>query len=394
MKTPTKCPPKTAHQTPPPKGMWFEERAGQPLPFLARWRLPGGGKDGQAFETESARAAFASAWEKKRRDYGRAAIHVAPRDAEALAEFRKLTGGADLLTVAREWLASRGVSNGAIQLSEAVKKYREAMAERRASPDSVAQRDLHLFRLLSAFPGKTLADLSAEALCGWLRDLAPPRVGGLAAPRTKRAHRGAVARLLDYAVGSGWLTRSPMSAVPVPTVAADEVTLLTPDEARRLFAAARGTRCVGRLALEAFAGLRFSSAQRIALAEINFAEGGITLPGAKHKTGKRHYVKGFPENLWAWLRLAPAGCWSLPPRLYALDKRSVFEAAGLKGDGKDAEALRNCLRHSFATYHLGANKDAALTAYLLTHSRPAMLYQHYAGRAQGNDSEAYFSILP
>jgi integrase len=375
--------------------MWFEFRKDRPAPFLARWRLPGGDGDSQSFETEKDRTAFAVEWEKKRKNYGLKAVHVSPRNAEALEQFRKITGGADLLTVAREWMRLRGVeASGGLKIKDAVAKYKAAMIGRGASVESVAQRDLHLDRLVDAFPDVTLAELDAEAICGWLSDLAPPRANGETAPRTKRSHRGDVARLLEYAVGAGWLTRSPMSAVPVPQPVSDDVTLLTVDQARRLFEAAAGTRCAGRLALEAFGGLRFSSVQRIARADLDETAGGITFPAAKHKTGKRHYVEGFPANLWAWVKAAPESCWLLSPRLYALDKRSIFEAAGLKEEGKDAEAFRNCLRHSFATYHLALNKNAASTAYLLTHSKPTMLYQHYAGRATAADAAAYFSITP
>lgn len=374
--------------------MWFEHRPGQPLPFLARWRLPGGKKDGQAFESEKERRAFAEAWIAKRREFGRAAIHVSPREAEALEEFRRLTGGADLLTVAREWLRWRGVADGAITLADAVEKYREAIGGQGASPDSIAQRDLQLSRLVAAFPPKTrLAEVDAEALNRWLAELQTPR-GGPAEPRTKRAHRGTAARLLDYAVGAGWLMRSPMAAVPVPVPRAEDVAILTVQQTRDLFTAAKGTRCVGRLALEAFGGLRFSSAQRIAREDLARESKGITFPGAKHKTGRRHYAEGWPENLWAWIESAPAECWRLSPRLYALDKRAVFEAAGLKGEDRDDEALRNCLRHSFATYHLAGYKNAATTAYLLTHAKPTMLYQHYAGRATQAEGLAYFGIVP
>lgn len=176
MKTPNVRPPKTA-PTPPtaPRGMWFETRAGNPLPFLARWRLPGGRKDSQAFETERDRAAFAEAWAQKRKNYGRAAVHVSPRDAEALAEFRKITGGADLLTVARDWLKWRGVTEGGLLIKDAVRKYREAMSGGGASAESSAQRDLHLERLVNAFPDGTLADLNAEAICACCATL-PRRV--------------------------------------------------------------------------------------------------------------------------------------------------------------------------------------------------------------------------
>jgi len=71
-----------------------------------------------------------------------------------------------------------------------------------------------------------------------------------------------------------------------------------------------------RLALEAFAGLRFSSAARLVKADVDFAEEGITLPAAKIKTRKRHYIDGLPDNLWKWLRAAPEEAWSLTERQY------------------------------------------------------------------------------
>jgi integrase len=71
----------------------------------------------------------------------------------------------------------------------------------------------------------------------------------------------------------------------------------------------------------------------------------------------------------------------------------MFEAAGLKGNGQE-ESMRNVLRHSFCTYHVAMDKDAARTAVLLTHRSPAMLYRYYRGRASEADGKAYFRIEP
>lgn len=401
----------TKKTTEAPKGMWFIFEVGRASPFRARWRV-GGKTLSESFKTESERAAFAVEWLKKRKAFGDSAFHVSPREAESLVEFSRITAGADVLAVAREWVELRRITGETdlltvarewcercrrgcgVSLADAVEKYRAAIASRKTSPDSVKQRDLHLGRLLAAFPDAPLAALDADALNAWLRDLAPPRAGATVAPRTKRSHRSDVGQLLEYAVGAGWLLRSPMSAVPVPEPEDEDVTILTVEQARALFDSARGTRCVGRLALEAFGGLRFSSAQRITLADLDPAAGGITFPASKHKTKKRFYCEGFPANLWGWVQSAPASCWRLPARLYALDKRAIFEASGLKGEGKDAETLRNCLRHSFATYHLALHRDAARTACLLTHREPSMLYQHYAGRATQAAAVEYFKITP
>lgn len=97
-------------------------------------------------------------------------------------------------------------------------------------------------------------------------------------------------------------------------------------------------------------------------------------------------------------------------KLLALDDeierlRRALERAGLKPElpkgtrptteqAAQFEAMHNVLRHSFATYHLAACKDAAKTAVLLTHRNPSMLYQFYKGRASEAEGKAYFEIGP
>jgi integrase len=142
-----------------------------------------------------------------------------------------------------------------------------------------------------------------------------------------------------------------------------------------------------KLALEAFAGLRFSSAARLVKADVNFKDKGITLPAAKIKTRRRHYIDGLPPNLWRWLRVASPEAWTLTERQYLTLKGEAFTLAGVTNPG-------NVLRHSFCSYHVAANKDAARTAVILCHANPSMLYQHYKGRATEKDARSYFCIKP
>lgn len=60
----------------------------------------------------------------------------------------------------------------------------------------------------------------------------------------------------------------------------------------------------------------------------------------------------------------------------------------------DVPHPRNCLRHSFTSYHVAANKDAARTSVILCHTSPAMLWRHYKGRATEADGLAWFRIVP
>jgi integrase len=52
----------------------------------------------------------------------------------------------------------------------------------------------------------------------------------------------------------------------------------------------------------------------------------------------------------------------------------------------------NCLRHSFATYHLGRAKNAGLTAFQMGHTSSAMVQRVYAVPAAMADWRAWWAI--
>ena len=68
-------------------------------------------------------------------------------------------------------------------------------------------------------------------------------------------------------------------------------------------------------------------------------------------------------------------------------RERVYTAAGIYFP-------HNAGRHSFSTYHVALYGDASKTATLLTHRGVNMLYDHYRGNAEKEESEKYFSIVP
>ncbi len=130
------------------------------------------------------------------------------------------------------------------------------------------------------------------------------------------------------------------------------------------------------MAPEAFAGLRFSSAFRIARDEINTVEKTIVLPAAKYKSGKRQILEGMPETVWAWIKAADdMGHDSHISRpVYDCEKKAAFEKAGLTKYG-------NLLRHSFCSYNFAQHRNVAGTALHMLYPNQAMLYRHNMGLA-------------
>lgn len=423
MKPPTGCPPKTPTQRPlkpseiyavePPDGMWFEHRAGRALPFLARWRSTDGAKVSQSFESPAARSEFASDWVRQRTDFGKAVKLVDQHTMATLAEFRRLVGDAHMLQVAREWLAWRG-TNDSIGTAEAWAEFNAVQEARKLSGDTHNHRRLHGKRLVTYFTGVKVAAIRTEQVEAWLASL----MGGgePMAPKTKANHLKTARHFFDFLKDRRKIHHNPCDAVALPDATEldpatgepihKEINVLSVEQCRQLFAANANQLCIGRLALEAFGGLRYTSAARLRPADIDWEEKGVILPGHQHKSTKRHYVDGWPENLWLWMRHAPVACWDINKRQYADLKREAFERAGLKPpappDDRDwtpeevaqFEAMKNALRHGFATHHLAAFKDAKLTAELMTKTSIRSLKNDYQGRASRAAGLAWFEIAP
>jgi site-specific recombinase XerD len=392
--------------------MWFEERAGRELPFIARWRYSGGKKDSRSFKTESERADFAKAWSERRTEHGRQAVTVHPKQLEVWQEFDARTGGADPLKVADFWVKMRGVAGGNLTVAEGIKRFHEIRANRIVARDTASHRRLHLRRFAEHYGTRRLAEITPEVVRLWLfgrPESKPPRppllknpdrADGVFSPPSLLHHLRSLALLFDILRRERLVDVNPCDAVEEPAIPEKERPVLTPRQAFDLFAANLGAPVSGPLAVECFGGLRFTSAARLTLDRIKTAQRGLILPGVLHKSRRRKYRQGHPLNLWAWLDVAPAAAWDYDQTGYRLAKRAAFVAAGLKPafitDDDQAAAVReqrNILRYSFASYLLALTKDAPLVARLMQHKHTSTT-EIYEGVAEETDAVLFFSLTP
>lgn len=384
--SPTACPPEAPTTCPP--GMWFEERIGRPLPYLARWRMADGSKLSKGFASPAERVAFAAQWQKQRVKFGATVDYLSQKDIVTWKEFRDIVGDTHPLTVAREWKKLRGAGASDITVTKAVDAYLAFRYEGKLSGDTRRHFEKHLReRFVGKFGDMRLADVSADLITGWLKSLKHPRTGEPMDAVTRRHHRKDLNTFCDYATRvRGWLVRNPCDGVAVPHVDEEDVELLTPEEGRRLFAANEGNPVAGRMALEAFGFLRASSAGRLQLGDVRFATRGLRMPGAEHKSSKTKFRQGHPDNLWAWLNRAPDETWAMKWWEYRNEKAIAFRVAGIGGSD-------NRLRKTCISAHLAWLKNYPLTSYLAQH-RHSSTTEIYAGVMEEEAGREWFQIGP
>ena len=128
--------------------------------------------------------------------------------------------------------------------------------------------------------------------------------------------------------------------------------------------------------------------ERISRAEKEWRDSALVeVPVLKSKTASRRFVP-IQDNLAAWLE--PYAGWSgnvCPPNLRKLLARDR-KAAGIKNWPV------NALRHSFASYHLAAFKDAAALALELGHTNAVLLFKHYRQLVRPESAAKYWNIRP
>ena len=360
----------------PPRGIRLVHIDGRPKPFLVSiYNKKSGKYESEGFASEDEQIRYAK-------------LHANNRDVPRIdikkwlrwCEFEERIGGIENLErIESEWLNRRAVNQ--CHLADAIEEFIRDKGLEGIDYGTVKRYQNYLGR----FAHTHVSDFDENRIIDWLQNLKDGRRA--MKPLTKDNYRKFLKTFFLWCQRKRFLEDNPMDRVPVFKSAAMPVEILTVEEGRQLFASNHDARCIGRLALEAFAGLRYSSANKVSAPDLVFEELGIHLPAENIKTRKRFYVDGFPANLWQWLKAAPADCWTMKPRQYQEAKRHAFIRA-------DIPHPRNCLRHSFCTYHIAAFKDVGKTATLLCHSSLDMLNRHYRGNATKRAGQDWFQILP
>ncbi|MDP1581513.1 MAG: hypothetical protein Q8M02_14670 [Candidatus Didemnitutus sp.] len=383
----------------PPRGIRYFDRTGRPNPFYLQWRDSAGNTKTLAYRLEADRERAAKALAEKRDEHGRSIMEFDPAGWREYREAKAAAEGADLRVVVHEWRRAtkeEGTDAHTLSVPAAVKKYLtlRLSEDLRKGTDTWRHIELHLSRrFAAAFAGRKMHEVTKDDLRGWMNGLMNPDAPGEAmSGTTKRHHRRDVNTFFKRAQAEGWAKTNPCALVKPPRHSNEESSgvatkkrVLTVEQLAELFRVNVDFPIVGRLALELFGGMRASSAERALKEHINFAERGIEM--TQHKSGKRKYRTGHPENLWAWLEHAGDAAWSkVSEGNYGKLKSDAFMRAGFPNPG-------NTLRHSFVSYHLASFKNPPLTQHLAQHRHSATT-EGYEGFATAADAAKWLQILP
>lgn len=272
----------------PPRGIRYSDRQERSnAPYFLHWREDGK-RHAAAYASPRAREKAAKALAEKRSSHGAAVLTFDPKEWRVWLAFKEVVGDVDPLQIAHEWTTERRKSGvvASITIREASERYLKSRAADGIAKATLSHAKMDMGRFVDQFGDRLLA-VTPDEIRTWLASLPYAAV-------TKRNHYKRVSAFYTWARMEGLASANPCESIRSPARDSNDVSVLSVDDTKKLFRTARRLRpevCT-RLALEAFAGLRYSSAARIVKVDINFEDKGITLPAAKLKTRKRHYIDG------------------------------------------------------------------------------------------------------
>lgn len=230
----------------------------------------------------------------------------------------------------------------------------------------------------AAFPDLLASQLTTRRIQDWLDSLA-----NTLAPETLKQYRRYVSLFCEHGrIRGGYLQSSPTRDIKLSyqrNGQHGEISILTPDEVRRLLGAAK-PELRPYIALCAFAGLRPSEAQRFWWC--NDLIGTLYVTAKSAKTRSHRLVTVLP-NLRPWLRMNGEDKVFYSRRAF----RKAVEAAKLIPWRED------CLRHSFGSYWLALHHDENKLAQEMGNS-PAVIITNYRRPVTIKAAKEYFEITP
>jgi integrase len=240
---------------------------------------------------------------------------------------------------------------------------------------------LRLERFSRTFGKRQLAGISLAELKQWLDD--PTHTA-----RTRINYATKVSQLYGYAIRHQWADVNLVERITRPTPEAGEPGIFTVEQAARLLEHADEVGLLPYVAIGLFAGIRSAELLRLDWSAVKLSERAVVVGAGIAKKRSRRVVE-ISDTLAAWLALCGK---RRGPVVDVPDFRKALNTLAKSADV--TEWPQNGLRHSFASYHLAAYNDTVRTAFLMGHSNPRIVHDHYKALVQKSDAERFFALRP
>jgi len=353
---------------------------------------PGCPRNSRRFKTKKAAESFVLDKETEIVNRGReaAALHDSVAKDAAWAVKALKPYNATLRDVVADYIQRRQSAEKSSLIDEAIDEFIDMKKAAGKSVRYIGDLRYKLHKFADDHGGLLLSEITPMTLDQWLEGLG-------VAPVTRNGFRRVLAVFFEWGGKRGYCDReqNPARATEIATETPKRVPIFTAGELRVILDTVPAE-LVPVIALGAFAGLRPEEIRRLDWKAIDLLRKRIDIDAGVSKTAAHRYVP-ISQTLFQWIQpYAKSGGKVAPANLYRrLWNFHLILAEKDEKNGRPAVIWKhNALRHSFASYSLAKEEDAARVALWLGHASPSMTFKHYRERVTPEAATEWFDVLP
>ena len=268
-------------------------------------------------------------------------------------------------------------------VADAVKRLLIEKGQKNLRPGTLNDLRHRWGKFADTFGTRKLNEITGEELTAWL-------IKQAADPVNRHNYRRKVGSLYRLAVKRKWTPENIVEQTERPEMAETGVGILSVKQITELLEHANDYGLLPFAVLGLFGGVRPDELKKLDWSAVNMTRRQVVIGPEIAKT-KQQRILPLNDTAVAWL----ATCAKKSGRITAPENfRKKFDAWRKAAGIRSKDWPKDCIRHSFGTYHYAANGDPVKTAGLMGHVGVDVFSHHYRALVDEDEARRFWSLRP
>ena len=268
-------------------------------------------------------------------------------------------------------------------VADAVKRLLVEKEQKNLRPGTLNDLRHRWGKFAETFGTRKLNEITGEDLTAWL-------VKQAADPVNRHNYRRKIGSLYRLAVKRKWTAENIVEQTERPEMVEAGVGILHVKHIAKLLEHADDHGLLPFAVLGFFAGVRPDELKKLEWSAVNLTRRQVVI-GPKVAKTKQQRILPLNDTALAWL----ATCAKKHGRVVAPDNfRKRFDAWRKAAGIRFKDWPKDCIRHSFGTYHYAAHNNPVETARLMGHVGVDIFFRHYRALVDEDEARQFWSLRP